>query len=147
MKYTTGKVGRTVVAKIENNDDLLSSLYEIIEKEKIKAGMIFLLGAIRKGKMVCGPVRDEIPPEAFWRKFPGPSETVGVGTIFCENGKPKIHLHAALGRGKQTFVGCLRTKIGVFLISEAVIIELKGVKAERKFDKKSGLTLLVVDGK
>jgi len=142
MKYTVGKIGKTIVAKIENNDDLLSSLAEVVKKERIKAGIIFLLGAIKKGEMVCGPVKEQLPPLPFWRRFPGPSEMVGIGTVFCEKGKPKIHLHSALGRGKKTFVGCLRTNIGVFLIAEAIIIELKGVKAERKFDKKSGLTLL-----
>lgn len=142
MKYVSGRTGRTIVAKMENDEDLLSGLAQIAKKEKIKAGIVFLLGAIKKGRMVCGPVNQKMPPLPFWVDFPGPSEMAGIGTIFWEKGKPKIHLHTALGRGKKTFVGCLRSNIGVSIITEAVIIELKGIKAERKFDKKTGLTLL-----
>jgi len=39
-------------------------------------------------------------------------------------------------------VGCLREVSETFLVLEAVIIELEGINARRKFDPASGLTLL-----
>ncbi len=39
-------------------------------------------------------------------------------------------------------MGCMREKAEVFLVLEAVIMELSGIAAVREFDPKSGLTLL-----
>lgn len=144
MKYTVGNIGRAIVAKIENGDELLGCLTKITLKENIKSGIVFVIGAIHKNKAVCGPLKSVIPVKPFWQNFPGPSEIVGIGTVFCEKNQPKIHLHSAIGRGKITRVGCLRNKTGVFLIVEAVILEIKNVKAKRMFDKKFALSLLEV---
>ncbi len=144
MKYTVGNIGKAIVAKIENGDDLLGCLTKITLKEKVKSGIIFVIGAIHKNKAVCGPLKAVIPAKPFWQNFPGPSEIVGIGTVFCEKNQPKIHLHSAIGRGKITRVGCLRKKTDVFLIVEAVILEIKNVKAKRMFDKKFALSLLEV---
>lgn len=143
MKYTAGKIGRVVVAKIEDGDDLLDNLCAIVKKEKILSGVVFLIGALNKNKLVCGPLKGSaVPPLPFWRDFSGPAEIIGTGTIFRTKGEPKIHLHISTGRGDKTLVGCLRNKSKVSLIVEAVIMEIKGVKACRKLDPKTGLTLL-----
>ncbi|PIU84052.1 MAG: hypothetical protein COS68_00785 [Elusimicrobia bacterium CG06_land_8_20_14_3_00_38_11] len=144
MKYTVGNIGKAIVAKIENGDDLLLCLEKIARKENIKSGIFFVIGAIHKNKAVCGPIKAVIPAKPFWQSFPGPSEIVGIGTIFQQKNQPKIHLHSAIGRGKFTRVGCLRNKMEVFLIVEAVILEIKNVKAKRMFDKKFALSLLEV---
>jgi predicted DNA-binding protein with PD1-like motif len=39
-------------------------------------------------------------------------------------------------------VGCLREVSKTFLVLEAVIIEIEGISARRKFDPSSGLSLL-----
>ncbi|PKM92807.1 MAG: hypothetical protein CVU80_01395 [Elusimicrobia bacterium HGW-Elusimicrobia-4] len=144
MQYSVGQIGKTIVAKIENGDDLLACLKNIARKENIKSGIFFVIGAIHKNKAVCGPMKAIIPPKPFWQKLPGPSEIVGIGTIFSEKNQPKIHLHSAIGRGKITRVGCLRNKMEVFLIVEAVILEIKNVHAKRMFNKKFALTLLEI---
>jgi predicted DNA-binding protein with PD1-like motif len=142
MKYTSGKTGRVFVARIEHGEDLLKSLEDLAKKEKIKSGIVFLIGALHNGSLVCGPVKAVMPPLPFWQNFPGPAEIAGIGTIFEEGKSPKIHLHSAVGRGRRALVGCIRKNNKVFLIVEAVIIEIKGIKAARELDRQAGLALL-----
>jgi predicted DNA-binding protein with PD1-like motif len=59
-----------------------------------------------------------------------------------EDGKPILHIHAALGRSGQTMTGCLRQGVTTWLVAEAILIEILGANVARIKDKKSGFTLL-----
>lgn len=142
MKYQVGKTGRVVVARFEDHEDILGSLTSIVKKEDIKAGILYLLGGMREGKIVVGPEKDIIPPVPVWRELGESHEVVGVGTIFYQGDEPKIHFHGAFGKKEMVKVGCLREKAETFLVLEAVIIEIEGINAVREFDPASGLTLL-----
>jgi predicted DNA-binding protein with PD1-like motif len=75
----------------------------------------------------------------------GVHEVVGVGIIAPgEDGKPVLHIHAALGRSGQTMTGCLRPGVKTWLVGEAIIYEITGVKATRLPDKESGFNLMEV---
>ncbi|MFN3739453.1 MAG: PPC domain-containing DNA-binding protein [Thermodesulfovibrionales bacterium] len=99
---------------------------------------------IRKGKIVVGPKKDELPPEPLWKEIEGNHEVIAIGSIFWQADEPKLHLHGAFGRGDHAFVGCLREAGEAFLILEAIVIEIEGIKAEREFDPATGLTLLKI---
>lgn len=142
MKYQVGKVGRVVVAKFEDKEDVLANLSSIAKKEGINAAAFYLIGGMREGKIVVGPEKDEVPPTPVWRNLGEIHEVVGFGTIFNQNKEPKIHFHAAFGKGDSVKVGCLRENSKTFLVLEAVIIELSGINAVREFDPATGLTLL-----
>ena len=142
MKYQVGKLGRVVVARFEDREDVIGNLSDIVKKEGINAAVFYLVGGMRNGKIVVGPERDEIPPTPVWRELSESHEIVGFGTIFYQDNKPKVHLHAAFGKRDAVKVGCLREKAEVFLVLEAVIIELSGIHAVREFDPVSGLSLL-----
>ena len=45
---------------------------------------------------------------------------------------------------KKVFTGCIRKDSKVFLVIEAVVFELKGVKATKDIDPSTGLNLLQV---
>ncbi len=94
---------------------------------------------------MAGPRRDELPPEPLWKELNDNHELIATGTIFWQDGEPKIHLHGAFGRANEVSVGCLRERGEVFLIIEAVIIEIKGISAERVFDPATGLNLLKIE--
>lgn len=145
MKYTKGRAGRIFVARFEDREEILKNLQELALKEDIKAGVFYLLGGIRKGRIVAGPERDELPPKPIWKEIKDNNEVLGIGSIFWQGGEPKIHLHGAFGRGDSVSVGCLREAGEVFLILEAIIIEIEGIKAEREFDPGTGLTLLKIE--
>jgi predicted DNA-binding protein with PD1-like motif len=49
-----------------------------------------------------------------------------------------------MGKKMRTLTGCVRKKTMVFLVIEAVVFELKGVKATKEIDPKTGLNLLKI---
>jgi predicted DNA-binding protein with PD1-like motif len=61
-----------------------------------------------------------------------------------EEGKPVLHIHAALGRAGRTLTGCLRMGVKTWLVGEAVIYEIAGANAVRAKDEESGFVLLDV---
>ncbi len=144
MKYQIGKTGRVIVAKFGDGEDILKNISDVVKKEDIKNAMFFLLGGIRQGKIVVGPEKDEIPPTPLWRELRESHEVLGLGTIFWDDGGPRVHFHGAFGKRDTVRVGCLREISETFLVLEAVIIEIEGIHAQRKFDPESGLTLLEI---
>ncbi|GBE00040.1 hypothetical protein BMS3Abin07_02086 [bacterium BMS3Abin07] len=142
MNYTIGRQGRIVVAKLSDGEDILTSLKEITTRENIRSAFFFLIGGMKEGRFVAGPMNDSIPPVPMWRELGESHEIFGTGTIFREKDIPKIHFHGAYARGDNIKAGCLRENARVFLIIEAIIIEIEGINAVRRFDEKTGLTLL-----
>jgi predicted DNA-binding protein with PD1-like motif len=70
-------------------------------------------------------------------------EVVGVGVLAPgQDGKPVLHIHAALGRSGQTMTGCLRPGVTTWLVGEVILYEIVDAKAARVKDKVSGLALL-----
>ncbi|MFQ3550158.1 MAG: DUF296 domain-containing protein, partial [Armatimonadota bacterium] len=96
------------------------------------------------GKVVCGPqnTTGKIVPNL--ECFDDAREMVGFGTVFQQDGKPSLHFHAGIGRGKEAIVGCPREGMAVYLILEVVIVELIGISAERLLDPLYGVHLLTV---
>jgi len=142
MKYQSGKTGKVIVARFEDRDDILESIAFIAKKENIKGAILYIVGGIKKGRIVVGPEKEEFPPEPVWKEINESHEVVGIGTVFWEGDDPKIHLHGAFGKKEMVKVGCLRGASETFLVLEAIIIEIQGIDAKRELDPVSGLTLL-----
>ena len=142
MKYQVGKVGRVVVAKFEDREDVLGNLSTIVKKEGISAAAFYLVGGMREGKIVVGPEKDVVPPTPVWKNLGESHEVVGFGTIFYQGNEPKVHFHGAFGKKDMVKVGCLRENSSTFLVLEAVIIELSGINAIRDIDPALGLAVL-----
>lgn len=142
MKYSKGRIGRIFTLKFENKDIFIDELSRFAKKEKVIAATLVFIGALRDGDLVTGPKKPVIPPDANWVKFKDGWEVMGIGTIFTNKLGPQIHIHASMGKKKSVFTGCVRKKSRVFLVVEAVVFELKGVKATKEIDPKTGLNLL-----
>lgn len=142
MEYTKGQIKRVILARFDDGDILIDEIKKLAKKERISAGVIILIGALRKGHIVTGPKEPKIPPEPHWERFKDAWEVAGLGTIFKGQKGPEVHIHGALGKGKKTLAGCIRKDSEVFLLIEAVIFELKGIKASKGLDSKTGLNLL-----
>jgi predicted DNA-binding protein with PD1-like motif len=67
---------------------------------------------------------------------------MGIGTVFVNSSGPQIHIHSSMGKKNKVLTGCLRGKSKVFLVIEAVLLELKGIKASKEIDPQTGLNLL-----
>ncbi|GBE05872.1 MAG TPA: DUF296 domain-containing protein [Nitrospirae bacterium] len=142
MKYQVGRPGRIIVARLEDGDDVIENLVSIAKKENIRAGIVYVVGGMREGRIVVGPETDEMPPKPVWKQLGESHEVIGLGTIFWQKDDPKIHFHGAFGKKDRVTVGCLREQSETFLVLETVIIEIEGIKAERELDPVSGIALL-----
>ena len=142
MEYGIGKVGRVVVARFFEGEDIYAEIQNLAARENIRCATVLLVGGMRKGKVVVGPKNPTGPIEPEFREFDDAREIAGVGTIFCDDEGPKLHLHAAIGRGDVTFAGCPRGGATVFCVLEGVITEILDVDATRQLDPDIALKLL-----
>lgn len=145
MNYRSGSIGKVLLARFDHGEEIVPALVGLCEKERILSGWFFLFGALDAGKMVTGPKAADLPPEPVWTEFPMPHEIVGMGSVAEKDGAPSIHLHASIGRGTEALTGCIRKEGRVFLVVEALVLQIAGLSARRKPDVKSGLELLSVE--
>lgn len=145
MQYTEGQIGRIFVVRIDDGEDMLTTLHQFVQDKGVEAGSVIFLGALMEGKMATGPEEPVIPPVPHFVFFEGGWEIFGVGTIYpSEGGTPHIHYHASVGRAGHALTGCLRETAVTYLIVEAVIYEITGLSARREFDPKTQVTLPVL---
>lgn len=144
MKYQSGRNGRVFVVKFDDGENPLEELTELAKREKIHAGVFWLIGGLKEGRFVVGPEKDELPPVPMWREIVGNNEILGIGTIFLFKNEPKVHLHGVYGREDVVKMGCLRDNPRVFLILEAILMEILDVTVTRQLDEKSNMVLLKV---
>ena len=142
MKYTKGSIGRVFLLKFEDNDILIDKLSLFIKRERVKAATMIFIGALRKGDLVTGPRKPVIPPKPNKVTFKDGWEVMGIGTIFVNSKGTQIHIHSSMGKKNKALTGCIRGNSKVFLVIEAVLLELKGIKASKDIDPKTGLNLL-----
>lgn len=138
MEYAKGSIGRVFTVRMDHGDDLLYELESLAQKEDIRSAVFVLLGAVKEMNLVVGPKESKVPPETQWVNLNEVHEIIGVGNIFLEENRPKIHLHSAAGRGTAPVVGCLRGKSEIFMVVEVFIMELTGISAFRSFDESRG---------
>lgn len=157
MEYRTGRIGRVIIARVDHGDDLLAELTKLAESERINHAFFMMIGAIRDAQIVTGPKESTIPPDPMWHRVADAHEILGVGNILRKrgehggHGEPAIHLHAALGRGEESIVGCLRDRVDTYLTVEVVIFEIAGVgdgggddaPAERAYDDALGVARMM----
>jgi predicted DNA-binding protein with PD1-like motif len=147
MKVSQGKIGRVFVIRLEDGDVIPNCIENFAREEGIAAGHVILVGGIGSGDVVVGPrSSSEMPPDPMLLPIDGAHEVVGAGVIAPnEEGKPVLHIHAALGRSGQTVTGCLREGVTTWLVGEAIIYEITGMDMVRLKDEASGFTLLDIE--
>jgi len=144
MKASEGRVGRVFVIRLEDGEVVPECIERFAEEKEVSVGHVILVGGIGSGQVVVGPhSSEEMPPQPMLLPIDGVHEMVGVGVLAPgEDGKPSLHIHAALGRSKQTISGCLRYGATTWLVAEAILYEILDANVARIGDKKSGFTLL-----
>jgi predicted DNA-binding protein with PD1-like motif len=144
MKVCEGRIGRVFVIRLEDGDVIPECIERFAEENGISVGNVILVGGIGGGEVVTGPRRsDEMPPQPILLPVDGAHEVAGVGVLAPdEQGKPVLHIHAALGRSGKTLTGCLRPGVSTWLVGEVIIYEILNVKAARVKDTRSGFDLL-----
>ncbi|HUU63780.1 MAG TPA: PPC domain-containing DNA-binding protein [Dehalococcoidia bacterium] len=149
MKSCEGRLGRVFIIRLEDGDEVPACIEVFAEEKGISVGQVILVGGIGDGEIVVGPRRsNERPPQPMLLPVDGAHEVVGAGVLAPgEDGKPTLHIHAALGRSGNTMCGCLRPGVTTWLVGEAILFEILGVDAARVRDEQSGFALLDVETK
>ena len=146
MDYQTGKIGRIIVARGFEGEDVYEEIESIAAKEGVASAAVILIGGLLSARVVVGPKSPTGPIEPQYTEFDDAREVAGVGTIFrdCDDDSPKLHLHAAIGRRDEVLVGCPRGGAKIFCVLEVVIIEIEGLDASRALDPELALKLLTL---
>jgi predicted DNA-binding protein with PD1-like motif len=144
MKACEGRIGRVFVIRLEDGDVVPECIERFAEENGVSVGQAILVGGIGGGDVVVGPRCSEgMPPEPMLLPIDGAHEVVGVGVLAPgEDGKPSLHIHAALGRAGRTMTGCLRHGVTTWLVGEVILYEILGADMLRVKDKQSGFELL-----
>ena len=144
MKTSEGSLGRVFVIRLEHGDVIPECIERFAEENGVSVGHVILVGGIGGGEVVVGPRRsEERPPEPMLLPIDGAHEVAGVGVLAPgEDGRPQLHIHAALGRSGKTTTGCLRPGVTTWLVAEAILCEILGAKVARLMDTESGFELL-----
>jgi len=144
MKACEGRIGRVFVMRLEDGDMVPECIERFAGEKGVSVGQAVLVGGIGDGDVVVGPRRsEERPPEPMLLPVDGAHEVVGVGVLAPgEDGKPVLHIHAALGRAGQTMTGCLRHGVTTWLVGEVILYEILGADTVRIQDEESGFELL-----
>ena len=146
MKVSEGRVGRVFVIRLEDGDVIPDCIEDFAKEMKISMGEVIIIGGIDSGQVVVGPrYSDEMPPDPMLVPLDGAHEIVGVGVIAPnEQGKPILHIHAALGRSGRTTTGCLRPGVTTWIVGEAILYEILEADAVRIPNEETGFDLLQV---
>jgi len=147
MQYSEGSLGRVFVLKLDDGEDLITSLQRFLQEREVESCMALFIGALREGRAVTGPETPVIPPVPHFVNFKDGWETFGMATVYPSADGPKLHIHSALGRGEDALAGCIRERASVYLTVEMVIFEFSGLKAARVWDEKTELFLLSLEKK
>ncbi|MBC7342010.1 MAG: DNA-binding protein [Clostridia bacterium] len=147
MKYSQAGLGRVFILRLEQGDQLPNVIEDFARTHQISSALVLFLGGADAGsKIVTGPEDGNArPPVPMVTDIPGVSEALGVGTIFAGAGQtPKLHMHAAFGRGEEARAGCTRAGVATWQIGEVIILELVGTSARREVHPETGFELLEV---
>lgn len=145
MKFSEASLDRVFVIRLEDQDRLPQALESFAAEHNVRCGICFLVGGVQKGgKIVMGPEMPlQHPVIPILHQLTGIHEALAVGTLFPdEEGKTRLHMHAALGRAGETRTGCIRPGIETWQVGEVILLEIKGTAAFRKKDHDTGFELL-----
>jgi len=144
MKACQGQIGRVFIIRLEDGDVVPGCIERFAVENGVSVGQVILVGGVGGGEVVVGPWRsEEMPPQPMLLPVDGAHEVLGVGVLAPdEDGEPKLHIHAALGRSGQTMSGCLRPGVTTWLVGEVILYEILGVNVARVRDEASDFDLL-----
>jgi len=129
----------TIFARIDKNEEIISKVMEICEKENIRLANINALGAV--GEIEIG-LFDVNEKKYYSTKYTGDFEIVSLtGSITTKDGSLYNHLHMSVGDRENKVIGGHLNSAVVSATCELFIHIIDGV-VEREFNDEVGLNLL-----
>ena len=141
-KSFEGALGRIFVVRLPTDGDLLKSIEDFAEKVGVEAGVLWVVGAVRKAV-----VKYYNQKEKKYSKISldFPLEILScTGNISKFKGKIMAHVHLVLGdKEGKTFGGHLDEGTTIFS-AEMFLLEVKNTVLEREYDEVTGLNLFKI---
>jgi predicted DNA-binding protein with PD1-like motif len=124
MKVTERKLGRIFHLQLEAGDDFYGECNRLVREKNIRAGSVFIFGALREMDMIAGfrsMTGYDVDRRHFddWRELVGlgsiswperPPAALGAGVEWAEP-QPYIHIHIAAsggpGKAEEVLIGHL----------------------------------------
>ena len=133
------KFGSRFVVRLDRGEEVVATLQNFCEQQKISLGSISGIGAVERATV---GFFETATKKYLARELPGGFELAPLaGNISTQSGETYLHLHANLADEKQNaFAGHLSAAT-VSATCEIVIDAIDGA-VEREFDSEIGLNLL-----
>lgn len=143
-RYHSYHVDRVVTGRIPHGADLLDALQMVVAQEKIYAGAVTLIGAVRRGRLLYYDqglkTYTPLPP------VERPCEIVsGIGNVSIRENLPFVHLHLSLSDREGAMIGGHLAGGTEVFACEFSITVLTGPPLIREHDDVTGLNLWVFD--
>jgi hypothetical protein len=139
MSTARFRTGRTLVARLGHDEDLLAALTALAADEGIVVGAVQAIGALKEGRLAY---YDQAGREYRELAVPGPVEIVSCsGTVSRRDGATAVHAHLCLADGDGATTGGHLVGGCRIFACEVVVTELLGPSLERGHDEVTGLPL------
>lgn len=127
MRVHEGQVGRVFALKLEEGNHLIADLTRFAEERQIRTALVLFQGATGDAQMVLG-FRAYSPRARDFDRIASSEhrEVIGMGSITWAGGKPKVHLHAGTGRGREVFIAHIEEALTFGM--EVFVIEVLGAE-------------------
>lgn len=133
---------RTIALVFEQGDEVMTLLEEFAAEHNLNASRLTAIGAFKSATLGYFdwqrkeyeeiPVHEQVEVLSL------------VGDIALDGGKPRVHVHAVLGRRDGSTVGGHLMKAKVRPTLEVVLVESPGY-LRRAFDPESGIALIKLE--
>ena len=136
MKYK--RYGNTIAVRVDRGEEIVSSLRQVCEQEKVKCGSITGLGAVDHA--VLGLYRVE-EKRFLSNTFDGEMELTSlIGNVSEKDGEVYLHFHANLAKADGTALGGHLIEAVISGTGEIFIEVIDGTLG-RRFEPETGLNI------
>ena len=140
MKSIETKVGRVFVAKLMPDEDLIDAIKELVKKHNIKAGLINVIGALKKFTIGYFDLNTK---EYKFETFEEDVELISsMGNISYKDGEPIIHMHISVGKDDYSIIGGHLSQPSIISVTGEVYIYEIAQKLNRVNDPQFNLSLI-----
>lgn len=131
--FVSDKVGRTIVLKLVQGEDLLESIERLIEEEKIENAVIVSGIATFDRSRIHIVSELGYPIQTFIdEKTDVPIEVVSIDGFICD-GEP--HIHCTISDLERVYAGHILKGCRILFLGEIVIQELLGMNIHRHLNE------------
>ena len=122
------------------DEDIIDTVKEIVKKHNIKAGLINVIGALKKFTIGYFDLNTK---EYKFKTFEEDVELISsMGNISYKDGEPIIHMHISVGKDDYSIIGGHLSQPSIISVTGEVYIYEIAQKLNRANDPQFNLSLI-----